>query len=818
MAGAWVGGVVLGLEADVPTLAILLLLGAAVPLALLLRIKGASLWPALLACVLLLGLLRAGAESPPTLLVHNVEQSITLQGRIINDPEPAGRRIRFVMEVDSLGRGDEAKPTTAKTLVYAQPPASLVSTREPPYFKYLDHLVIEGRLQGPTALTDFDYPTYLANQGVSGIVWAREINLKDQVGVGASGSWRGWIFDLRRNLASNIDKALTVPRSALAQALLLGKRGRIPDDVVEDFRATGTAHLLAISGLHVGIALFMATGLASWLLGRRGQLYLLLPLACIWLYVLLSGWPVSVLRAAIMGSVYLCALALGRPRSAFPALALSAVVMVMVEPNIVRQVSFQLSFAAVAGIALVMPYYSRLQELLHPQGRPATTWRRLWRSQVVAWLSGGMLVSAAATLATWPIVALSFDRLPLAGILVTLLALPALPYILVGSAATALAGLVHPAIAQSFGWVTWVPLSYLIGLVSAAPHAVISGAWVSWPILWIWYLILGGGLLLNVGGVRRFLLLAQALKSQNLLSMTDGASRLRPTGKSVMFVSVAALLVATSIFLWVQVFSGPDGKLHVFFFDVGQGDSTLIVTPQGRQVLMDGGPEASSAVRALPKVMSSSDRTLDLVVLTHLDADHSRGLLDAVERYRTGAAIIGIYDASHSMYPEWQATLDRLEAPVIEVREGHQIVLEPGVVMEVLNPPEEPIGGTAADQNNNGIVVRLTHGQVSFLLTADIEQLAEWHLADRGSTIQSVVLKVPHHGSKTSTTREFLDQVKPVAAVVSAGKDNPFGHPHQEVLDRLAQVADPDLIFRTDLHGDIEFISDGNRNWARRER
>ena len=159
--------------------------------------------------------------------------------------------------------------------------------------------------------------------------------------------------------------------------------------------------------------------------------------------------------------------------------------------------------------------------------------------------------------------------------------------------------------------------------------------------------------------------------------------------------------------------------------------------------------------------------------------------------------------------------MDRKALAETPVHAGYRVILEPGVVLEVLNPPKIPIGGSAADQNNNGVVLRLLHGGVSFLLASDIEAAAESYLVRHGSPLESEVLKVAHHGSKTSTTAEFLQRVSPSQAVISVGARNPYGHPHQEVIDRLEEAVGSEGLYRTDRDGTIEFISDGQRLWAR---
>ena len=707
-------------------------------------------------------------------------------------------------------------PVGGKALVYADPPASLVSRRGGIPFRYGDRLLLEGELQVPLPFGEFDYPTYLANQGISGILWSRKAELLSQGGGPSPSVWMGWIFDLRRLLAENIEDALTIPQSALAQALLLGLRGQMPPGVVEDFRATGTSHLLAISGLHVGVLLVLTMAAADKLLGRRRQLYLLFPLAAIWFYALVSGLPVSVVRAAIMGTAYLAALGLGRPRSALPALAFSAAVMVGVSPRVMTQISFQLSFAALAGIILALPYQARISEAVTSRAHLSGAWWRVWGWQASKWLLPALVISTAATLATWPLVAFNFDRIPLLGIFATLLALPVLPFILLGSLATAALGSVHPLLGQFFGLLTWLPLSYLLALVAHLPPLTVSGSWMGAPLIWAWYAALGG-LLLLPGGLARIKGTAARLSSgarRLLAGPSDGSM---PSAPSLGFVVLAVALAAAGVVMWLQVFSGPDGKLHVYFFDVGQGDSVLIVTPGGKQVLVDGGPEAESGTRALAGPLSPRDRSLDIVVLTHLDSDHSRGLLEVLDRYRVGKVLAGVEHPSETMYGRWRDMLERRQVESLPVRSGYLVELEPGISLEVLNPPPLPFDGAPSDQNNNAVVLRLIHDQISFLLTSDVEAEAENYLVRQSPILKSTVLKVPHHGSRTSTTAPFLQEVQPALAVISAGPDNRFGHPHPEVVARLESTLGPRAIYRTDQDGTIEFISDGRKLWVRTE-
>ena len=690
----------------------------------------------------------------------------------------------------------------ADSWYYARPSDDLVARRSPPYFDYGDLVTVSGTLRRPEPFGGFDYPAYLAAQGIAGIMSADSAEI-----AGESGGWRKWPYSLRGRLSESIEDTIPYPQSALGQALLLGLRGDLPPEMVQDFRGTGTPHLLAISGLHVGVLVVMFLAASAWLFGRRGFYFLAVPLIAVWAYALVSGMPPSVVRAAVMGSVYLVAVGIGRPGSILPALALSAGLMTVISPEIVQRVSFQLSFAAMAGIALTQPFIPRWSPESTAPGR--SWWAPLALPMVRAPLMM-LIISWSAMLATWPLLAFNFREVALPGIIVTVLALPAMPFIMAGTLAAAAVGLVSTTLGQFIGWMVWAPTSYLIELVKIAPKWTLQTDWAGNWLVAVWYLALGASLLLLKPG--RLGWLWSRVKDQ------AGELTRRPMepAKTLPIITGAVFMTAAAIALWWQVGTGGDGDLHVYFFDVGQGDSALIVTPEGRQVLVDGGPAPDSAIRALSEAMPEGDRSLDLVVVTHLDADHSRGLIDVLDQYEVGAIVAGTESSTASMYAQWQAGVERNKVDVVSVHQGYALDLGSRVVAEVLNPRSGISGGGSA--NNDALVLRMTYGSVSFLLTADIEAQTESLLALMGAGIESTVLKVAHHGSKASSTAGFIDAVGPAVALISVGGDNSFGHPNDEVIGRLMRQIGGENIYRTDRHGDVEFVTDGVELWVETQR
>lgn len=247
----------------------------------------------------------------------------------MDSPEPGGNSERFTLRVHRIDRGAGWQDANDKVLVVARPPIALVERRSQPYFRYGDVLELEGRLERPQPFADFGYPAYLARQDNHTILSFPQVQLLE---VDQGNLLTEVLHNARRGAATHLNNAVPARQAALAQALLLGKRSTLTGDVREDFRESGTSHLLAVSGLHVGVVLFLTAGAGAYLLGRRRHLYLLVPLAAIWGYAALTGMAPPVQRAAIMGSVYLCALALGRPRSHLPALLLAGSVLAGLEP------------------------------------------------------------------------------------------------------------------------------------------------------------------------------------------------------------------------------------------------------------------------------------------------------------------------------------------------------------------------------------------------------------------------------------------------------------------------------------------------------
>jgi competence protein ComEC len=660
-----------------------------------------------------------------------------------------------------------------------------------PELKYGDILWIQGQLESPPAFNNFDYQAHLAHQGVySTLVYPRI----EFIGHDAASKPLEWIFNLREKLSHVLSAVLPEPQASLAQGTILGIRSTIPDALKTNLSVTGTAHLLAISGLNLSIIAGILVSIGLWIFGRRYYIYVWLALLMVWFYSLITGMQAPVIRSAIMASIFLFAELLGRQKNAIVALAFSAAVMVGINPQILWSISFQLSFLAIAGLIFITPPIQNL-------GRKAihnTFGEEGFGVRTMTMVTDSFSISLGSIIAVWPVIAYYFGVISFVGPLATFLIAPVLAFIIFSGGITAIAGLISVPVAQIIGWVAWLFLSYMFWMVNAFasfPAASISVIRLNYWLVSIYYSIVGLAIWCkaNFKRISRF--------KDNL---KHGAIRTAGTISAVPKKWLISPLLVVAFLTCFSAATLPDNNLHVNILDVGEGDSILL--QKGHQsILIDGGPSPQAVCLNLGHKMPFWDRNIDLVILTHPHLDHLSGIIEVIKRYKVGQVLAPNLISSSPPYREWLNLIKTQNTKYTLAQSGQQIKLDGGVILNVLNPPETAASEAESDIENNGIVIRLTFAEVSFLFTADVGQEVENRLINERAGLSCTVLKVAHHGSATSTISDFLSVAKPRIAVISVGANNSFGHPDKEVLERLKNTT----VYRTDISGTIEFITDG---------
>ncbi|HZP58294.1 MAG TPA: ComEC/Rec2 family competence protein, partial [Dehalococcoidia bacterium] len=655
-----------------------------------------------------------------------------------------------------------------------------------------DVLEVEGRLDAPPALDRFDYAAYLDARGIGSVLEYPQIA---RTGHEGAPWWDDALRAARGRLARGLELALPEPEASLAQGVLLGRRSAVAQDVQDDLNATNTSHLVVVSGSNVVLVATWAMVALAWLIGRRRAS--LLAIAAVLAYAMLVGPSPPVVRATIMGVLLIVARLAGRPAHGLTSVLFAAALMCGADPRLVRDVSFQLSFAATAGII----WLARPLRIWTLEGIARATGREelpRWTGAVVA---EPLAVTVAAVLATTPLLALHFGRVSLVSLPANMLVVPLFGAMVLACLAAALGGLMpHAHLVCAYpahlllAW--WLALAaWFAGL----PHAALSAGGYGDGWTAATYAALAA-LLLALG--RRVRMPAGSRLAESR-PFDLRALPLRPV------LALSALFGATAV--GVAAWPSHPHRLAVTVLDVGQGDAILIRAPGGRDVLIDGGP-GRAVLRGLGDALPWDDRSIELMVLTHPNADHQAGLIDVLARYDVRSVLSGPAVERGAVPQAWAQAVADEGAPVQVARAGMSFDLGSGARLDVLGPDEAM---AAADVNDTGVVLRLTYGDVRMLFTADIGADAERALLADGADLRADVLKVAHHGSATSSTARFLDAVRPRLALVSAGRDNPFGHPAPETVQRLQAYA---AVYNTADHGALRIETDGRTLRLRTDR
>jgi competence protein ComEC len=634
-----------------------------------------------------------------------------------------------------------------------------------------DLVRVRARLGAPTSARNpgaFDYRSYLAAQGIHGLLSA---DRPDQV-LAVVHRPGPWLHDhavmpirraVRRAVAANLEGA----SAGLVLGMLLGEKEQIPAAVMADFRVTGLAHALVVSGSNVELlAAFFLT--AGGLLRMPGRLATAVMIPLVGLYALVTDLQAPVLRAAAMAAVVLVGRLLDRPAEAYNSLGIAALAILVGWPASLAGLSFQLSFAATLGIvALYQPLWARLPPRWRQPG-----------SRLGPWLAAPLAMTLAALAGTAPLLAWQFHQFAPIGLVANVLATPLLSAGLCLGALAALFGWCLPVLGTLFNAANYVVLRALVGLVhvlAQVPAASVATPAVGLPFL-AW---------------------------TTALTVLAALAASRPWARTgALLLLLAGLNVAVWQRLWAP------RALQVVCLDVGQGDALFLRFPDGKTALVDAGDRAagldSGRDVVLPFLRFAGVDRLDFVLATHAHSDHLGGLVTVLE-----SLPVSHYLDSGQHADTWAARrlAELVAAKGIRYHRlvaGDSLVGLGGVGGLVLHPGAAYVTGDGRSPqglNNGSVVVRFGDGPTALLLAGDVETAADPALLAWGQQLQAAVVKVPHHGSATSSSDRWLDQIQPRVALLSVGEANHFGHPAPAVLERYAQRGI--RVLRTDRSGAV---------------
>jgi len=755
IAVAFITGIAAGGAINLPVSWGLALFGLASLLCLLLRLTCPRLVPALL-----LAAIGFWGAFWYTLSIFPAEkyqalagEEVAGQGYILSYPKTGAYNISFIVRVEELTAKKGEINGLAKLLIK-------IPVTEETDFKPGDRVQFRGILSKPDRAGNpgqFDYRRYLANQQVFFQIRCQDY---DCTLLSPGYGLRALAAKGRPRVANLMATTLPPAEKALLMGLLFGDTSGMDSEEATAYQRAGVSHLFAVSGFNVafvlGILWFLLTIFRP---GPWAKLVLAIPF--LMGYYFLVGWSASIVRASLMAMLVLAAVAFGRKRDVYTALAGAALLILLISPGELFQTGFQLSFVTTGGLAYLTPW---LQE------------RGLGK-----YLAPAM----AAQLCSMPLVAYYFNLLSLIAPFLNVLAA------LISGIVTVL-GLVGAML-------TWLlpflakPIFIFCGfLMFCLSRFIVWSANLPWAALIVptpplYALALCYLLLLALPVYRRWLPWLRSLCSP-------------------CWVPWAAGLGCLLLFLFCLP---GQALLQVTFLDVGQGESIFIRTPGGQKILLDGGgsPEGNFAVGekvVLPFLRHKGVRSLDAIIMSHNHIDHSEGLLEIIPQLPVKTCYMPPAEPGNPVDQALQQLCRERGISLLELTAGQQLLLEKGLVLEILHPPP----GDRSRGNNHSLVLRLVYGDNEWLLTGDIENEGLAGLLQGNWELQADLLKLPHHGSISSYHEDFYRKVNPRAVVASAG-DSSFNHPHPQVVEYFRKRAIN--VYSTKDNGAVVTTSDGKK-------
>ncbi len=764
----WLGGIALSPVAGITALQWAVVAGLNLLAVFVFRAPLHQRWLFVVFFTICLGAWRAQAATPRLDDQHvsrfnDFSRQVTLVGIVVGPPEVRDRYVALQIETESIRAGEEPpRPAHGRVLVEAERYLE---------WSYGDRVETTGFLRTPSEDETFSYRAYLARQEVFSTLRAHHtIRLQ----TGRANLALQLIYRLRERLHLTVERLFPEPEAALLSGILLGIEGGISPQVEAAFNATSTTHIIAISGFNITIVAGLFLGLFSRVLGTRRAVFA--AGAGILLYTILVGASPAVVRAAVMGGLALMALQLGRRSFAMASLAASAILMTAVDPDVLLDVGFQLSFAATLGLVLYADPLRRSFE-----GWLQTRWALApERASGLAQPVGEyFLFTLAAQVTTLPLMVVYFNRLSLVSLLANPAILPAQPAVMVLGGAATLAGSVWLPAGRLLALAAWPFAAYTIRMVSWFAH--LPAASLGLPHLSpLWALAFYG-------------LLFGATALAKLPNLPRPRWSALPAGLSLATLSLTTFLV------WSSALHRPDGRLHVQVIDTHGGQAVLVTSPGGRQVLVNGGSSPISLGEALGERLPPFQRDLDwLVVASSQDSDLS-GLSDLTDRFGV-ANVMADELAASGPASAMLSGLRQSGVPLQELADGTAAALGAEARLVI----ERPAGGEA--------IVQVSQVRAGFLILAgsQLEGLDNSTLQGL-APVSAVILRQAADVSPEAALR--LARLNPVLIVISAQPGDPASLPSQALL-----TAFPGRLLRTDAQGTIELTTDGTRLWAAVER
>lgn len=717
------------------------------------------------------------------------EENINVEGIIVSNQEEREYKNRYKLKVLTVNDSDSYKSTQ----IY-------IEVKKDIKFQYGDKVVLQGEfLKGSEQRNTggFDYQLYLKSINIYGTLKVENYQkiFSDNVnGIDKS------IHAIKIAVSENIEKILEEREGQIVKGLILGDTTDLEEELKENFQIANISHVLAVSGMHI---IYIIIGIEivfkKWL-GKRDVKYVIM--IGLLFYMSITGFTSSIVRAGIMGMMNLIAFLVYRKNDIWTSIAISLGIILIQNPYAITGVGLQLSYLGTMGIILfhknVKQYFDNLKFIKNNIQIKRN--KRIFK--IIENLKDILSVTLSAQLMILPIMLYHFNIIGIYFIITNILVSIIIGPIMFLSIIFIISSFIHLKLSQfisiflSFGIQVLIQISDLANL----PFSKIYIVTPSILFIIIYYIIIFTNNQIYMIYSAKYLNNTKR-RVKNLIALMkyklyEKKKKIWKTYQKILKEkNIKLCILKTCKMIILIIFLSGIGqfqqKLKIHFLDVGQGDSCFIITPNHKTILIDGGGSTSSSFdvgkdTVIPYLLDKGYTKINYVFISHFDQDHVGGILPVLEELHIGQIFISPQVEKSENYETFLELVKQKDLKVQEVKAGDKIIIE-DITFQILWPIEKPIEENML--NNNAMVMKLQYKSFSMLFTGDIEEIAEKKILnlykDNADKLNTTVLKVAHHGSKSSSTEEFLKVVNSKVAIIGVGENNMFGHPNNEVLERL---------------------------------
>ncbi len=622
--------------------------------------------------------------------------------------------------------------------------------------EYGDLVEIKGEYSAPEVARNykgFDYSQYLKTLNIYGTIKVEEAKIinKNQLSPILIS-----INNIKEKMIDNANRNMPKRTANLLLGILIGERDNIQEDIIESFRTANLSHILAVSGAHTSYIILGITYLISKSKTPKRIGYII-TIIILLIFIIITGASYSVVRACIMAIVVIGAKMCYRKENFFTSICISLIIILIQNPFAINDIGLKLSFMGTAGIVIfnksITNFFIKLK--------------------IKQKIAEALSVTFSAQLMIMPITILNFNTISLTFFISNILASPLLGIIIIfGFISIFISSILNP-ISKILFLILHIFLELLILVSKVTEKIPGSSILVKTPnilfaiVYYILILFFNYFFVIKQNPTRRF-----HKKIIKIITIKN----IKNTVKVIVVVFLIMLLLTRIVRIINPTFK-------IYFIDVGQGDSTLIVTPKNKKILIDGGEGKTNVL--FQYLLDRRINKIDYIIISHFDSDHCNGLIEIIEKMRVENIVMSKQSRESEEYKKILEIIKQKNIKVSSVKAEDKIIIEKNLYIKILNPAEK---FEFQDLNNNAIVAKLVYKNFSMLFTGDIEKAEESLAKKYKNELKSTILKVAHHGSKTSTSEEFLKYVEPQIALIGVGENNKFGHPNQITIEKLKNI------------------------------